>query len=101
MLTLNVIYTVLAFLASLTLVWEKSSEFNDLIQEVSTALGPFCVFLVAYILMFFAAFYLFGQQQVGFNYYYKKNQDEIESGKLQFLTIQVCSTTAKPQLLQV
>lgn len=49
---------------------------------MTIALGPFMVFLVTYIAMFFAAFYLFGQQQVGFNYYYKKNQDELESGML-------------------
>ena len=60
-------------------------------------MGPFMVFLITYIMMFFAAFYLFGQQQVGFNYYYKKNQDELESGKLRpILTIKACSTTAHP-----
>lgn len=73
MLVLNVIYSFISILNNMTLVWEKASEFNDLISEVTTALGPFCVFLTAYVLMFFAAFYMFGQQQVGFNYYYKKN----------------------------
>lgn len=46
----------------MTLVWEKASEFVDLIDEVGKALIPFMVFLGLYMFMFFLAFYMFGQQ---------------------------------------
>lgn len=72
-LTFNVFYSLQQMAYSLTLLWEKASEFNDLIEEVSRALVPFMVFLLIYLIMFFSSFYMFGQQQVGFDYYYKKN----------------------------
>ena len=72
-LLLNVFYTFSAMGNNLTLVWEKASEFIDLIDEVGKALMPFMVFLFLYLFMFFLAFYMFGQQQVYFDYYYKIN----------------------------
>jgi hypothetical protein len=79
-LTFNVFYCVTDISYAMTLVWEKASEFIDLIEEVWFALLPFLVFLFLYIIAIFLAIYMFGQQQVGFDYYYQKNQGDIEEG---------------------
>lgn len=72
-LVLNVFYTLYAIMNGMTLVWEKASEFVDLFGEVGVALIPFMVFLVMYMFTIFLAFYMFGQHQVGFDYYNEMN----------------------------
>lgn len=78
MLVLNVFYSLSAIQNSLTLVWESASVFVDLIAEVVLALIPFAIFLSLYLFTYFLAFYMFGQHQVGFDYYHEVNQDDIK-----------------------
>ena len=61
-LSLNIFYTIGKITKQMTLIWEKASEFNDLIDEVQTSLTPFMVFLVTYMFMLILTFYMFGQQ---------------------------------------
>lgn len=51
-----------------------------MIREVVIALIPILVFGFIYIFIFCLAFYMFGQHQVGFDYYSEENQGDIIEG---------------------
>lgn len=82
-LLFNVFYSLDAISTNLTLVWEQASVFVDLISEVLVALIPFAVFLIMYLFTFFLSIYMFGQHQVGFDYFHPENQEDIIEGILQ------------------